>query len=304
MAYENFNEIIMSLRLNRLKKINRLVINNRDRKRYIYSAKAYKNPFFQNKKTVKFTGEFKNKTKLAIFAFIIVALIAVWLLFFSTLFKIKKIEVSGAGVGASEEIKSIVWRLAENRLIGKNNLLLYNKKDLNKILNEKYYLDNLIIRKKLFHTLSINLREKQPVAVWREAGQYYYLDGQGNIINQIDPLSINSLNYPLIENSTAVKIEGQKANINEEAINYILNLFNEFKDNKHNFTVERFIINQNSNTVEMAILTGPKIYFNIRASRVEQIDKLNLIIRDKLKNDFKSAKEYIDLRYADNVYIK
>lgn len=292
----------MLFRRNGLKKTNRLTINNR--KRYIYSAKAYKNPFFQNKKAVKLTGELKNKTKLAIFAFTIAALIAVWLLFFSTLFKIKKIEVSGAGAGASEEIELIARRLGENRLVGKNNLLLYNKKDLNKILNEKYYLDSLTIKKNLFHTLAITLREEQPAAVWREAGQYYYLDGQGNIINQIDPLSINGLNYPLIENSTAVKIEGRKANINEEAISYILNLFNEFKDNKHNFTVERFIISQNSNTVEMAILDGPKIYFNIKSSLAEQTAKLDLIVRDKLRNDFKSAKEYIDLRYANNVYIK
>lgn len=292
----------MPLRGNRSKKINRLVINNR--KRYIYSAKAYKNPFFQNRKAVKFTGEFKNKTKLAIFAFIIVALIATWLLFFSTLFKIRSIEVSGAGAGASDEIKSIAWGLTANRLIGRNNLLLYHKNNLSEILNEKYYLDNLTIRKKLFHTLAIALREKQPLAVWREAGQYYYLDGQGNIINQIDPLSINGLNYPLIENSTAVKIEGRKANINEEAISYILNLFNEFKENKHNFTVERFIISQNSNTAEMAILGGPKIYFNIKSSLAEQTAKLDLIIRNKLKNNFKSAKEYIDLRYANNVYIK
>lgn len=293
----------MSLRGDRLKKINRQGTNNK--KRYIYSARTYKNPFFRNKRTAGLKSRrLKSKTKLIIFTAVIVILILFWLLFFSTIFKIRNIEVNGAGEATAGEIKSIARDLAANRLIGKNNLLLYNKNDLSKILNEKYYLDNLIIKRKLFHTLVVVFREKQPAAVWREANEYYYLDDDGQIINQTDPLNINGLNYPLIENLTAVKIDERRANISKEALGYILSLFNEFKTNKRNFAVERFIVDQNANTVKMAILAGPKIYFNIKAPLTEQLAKLDLIIKEKLKNDFKSVKEYIDLRYANNVYLK
>jgi len=283
-------------------KINRLGAN---RKKYVYSAKAYKNPFFQNKRAVSIKpGGLKNKGGLAIFAIIVAISILIWLLFFSTLFKIQKIEVSVAEGSLPGEIELIARSIAENRLIGKNNLLLYNKSELIRQLNEKYYLDNLTVKKKLFHTLAISLREKQQMAVWREDEQYYYIDGDGNIINQTDPLNINSKNFPLIENLTAIKIDGRKANINKEAIDYILNLFNEFKDKKHGFEIERFIVDKDVNTIKAAILAGPKIYFNIKASLIEQTAKLDLIIKDKLKNDFKATKEYIDLRYANNVYMK
>ncbi|MDP2736805.1 MAG: cell division protein FtsQ/DivIB [bacterium] len=283
-------------------KINRL---GSSRKKYIYSAKAYRNPFFQNKRTANLQpGVLKNKSKLAIFAAIVVISILIWLLFFSTLFKIQNIEVSGVKDSLVVEIELIAKDLAENRLIGKNNLLLYNKNYLSEILNEKYYLDNLTIKRKFFHTLTINLREKQQVAVWRENEQYYYIDGDGNIINQTDPLNLNSSNYPLVENLTGINIDERKANINKEAIDYILNLFDEFKEKKHNFEIERFIIDKDVNTIKMAILSGPKIYFNIKASVEEQTAKLDLIIKDKLKNDFKTIKEYIDLRYANNVYMK
>ncbi|MFA6454453.1 MAG: cell division protein FtsQ/DivIB [Patescibacteria group bacterium] len=292
----------MLFRRNSLKKINRFGSN---RRKYVYSAKAYKNPFFQNKRTADIKpGWLKNKSKLAIFAAAIIILILVWLLFFSTLFKIQKIEVNGVRESLTGEIESIAWDLARDRLAGKNNLLLYNKSDLIKILNEKYYLDDLTVKRKLFHTLTINLREKQQAAVWREDEQYYYLDGDGNVINQTDPLNINDGSYPLIENLTAVKIDGRQANINKEAIGYILNLFNEFKEKKHNFAIERFIVDKDINTVKMAILSGPKVYFNIKAPVAEQASKLDLIIREKLKNDFKAAREYIDLRYANNVYLK
>ena len=283
-------------------KINRL---GSSRKKYVYSARAYKNPFFQNKRTSSLkTGGLKNKSRLALFAVVIAIIVLIWLIFFSTLFKIQNINVSGAGDNMAKEIESMARDVAANRLIGKNNLLLYNKSELERQLNEKYYLDSLTVKRKLFHTLAINLREKQQTAVWREAEQYYYIDGDGYIINQTDPLNINGTSYPLIENLTAIKIDGRKANINKEAIDYIINLFNEFKDKKHNFEIERFIVDKDVNTVKMAILSGPKIYFNTKATLSEQTTKLDLIIKDKLKNDFKAIKEYIDLRYANNVYMK
>lgn len=275
------------------------------RRKFIYARKTYSNPFFRHKKSgaIK-TGLLSNKSKLLIFALAVIIIILGWLLFFSALFKIETIEVAGVGDNTAKEVETMARGLAADRLIGKNNLLLYNKSELSEILNEKYYLDNLTIKRKFFHSLAISLREKQQAAVWREAEEYYYIDGDGNIINQIDPLNINGLSYPLIENLTAIKIDGRQANINKEAIDYILNLFNEFKEKKHNFEIERFIIDKDVNTVKMAILSGPKIYFNIKAPLAEQTAKLDLIIKDKLKNDFKAIKEYIDLRYANNVYMK
>lgn len=292
----------MPLKERSFKKINQWGTN---RKRYVYSARIYKNPFFQNKRTAGLKPRgLKNKTKLLILAVMTATLILLWLLFFSTLFKISELEVNGADEATASEIKSIARDLAANRLIGKNNLLLYNKKDLSEILNEKYYLDNLTVKRKLFHTLVIGLHEKEPVAVWREAEEYYYLDSAGKIINQTDPLNINGSTYPLIENLTAVKIDERRANISKEALSYILSLFNEFKANKRNFAIERFIVDKDANTVKMAILDGPKIYFNIKTPLIEQLAKFDLVVKEKLKNDFKAVKEYIDLRYVNNVYLK
>ncbi len=290
------------LRGNEIKKINRLGYN---KKKYIYSAKNYKNPFFQSKKNPSADrGRMNNKTKLAVFASVIAMAIIIWLLFFSALFKIQTIEVSGVGGNLSGEAELIAKNVAENRLIGKNNLLLYNKSELAKQLNEKYYLDNIAIKRKFFHVLKISLSEKKQSAVWREDDKYYYIDSDGNIISQTDPLNINGKIFPLIENMTDVKIDGRKANIGKEAVDYILNLFNELKANKRNFEIERFIVDQDSNTVKMAVLSGPKIYFNIKSPMPEQIAKLDLIIKNKLSDNIKSAEEYIDLRYANNVYIK
>src|SRR3989338_6136059 len=190
---------------NSFNKIKRL---GRRQRKFVYSKKTYSNPFFRHRKAIaRSSGLSANKIKLFIFALMVITIICLWLLFFSKLFEITEIEVSGVGDGQAKEIQALAKDLAENRLLGRNNLLLYNKNELSRILNEKYFLDNLIINKKLPHTLKIVLKEKQQIAVWYEDDKYFYLDNAGNIINQVDPLNVNRLSYPLIENLTDIKIE-------------------------------------------------------------------------------------------------
>ena len=244
------------------------------KRRFVYSKRTYANPFFRRKKVTLASpnGWLSNRIKLTILAALTAILILVWLLFFSTLFKINQIEVSGVGENLAKEVKSLALEVAENRLVGKNNLLLYDKSELARVLNDKYYLQNLSIARKLFHTLKIILEEKSQTAVWREDDKYFYLDSEGNIINQVDSLNINSSQLPLIEK-------------------------------KHGFEIERFILDRDINTIKMAVLSGPRIYFNLAGTVANQAARLDLIIKEKLKNNF-ATKEYIDLRYGNNVYIK
>jgi hypothetical protein len=86
-------------------------------------------------------------------------------------------------------------------------------------------------------------------------------------------------------------------------VNYILNLFDEFKNKKHGFEVENFILDKDANTIKMAVLAGPRIYFDIKETVAKQASRLDLIIKGKLRDEFKN-KEYIDLRYGNNIYIK
>jgi hypothetical protein len=274
-------------------------------KRLVYSKKTYANPFFRRKKTpfIKPGGFLSNKIKLAVFAGLITTSILIWLLFFSTLFKINIIEISGVDQALAKDIDLAAWQVAENGLLGKNNLLLYNKNELIKIIKDKYYLQNLTVEKKLFHTLKVVIEEKHQAVVWLEDDKYFYLDNDGQVINQVDPLNLDGTLWPLIENLTGIKIEERQANINRVTIDYLLELFNEFKDKKHGFSAERFILDRDQNTIKMVILDGPKIYFNTAESAAIQAARLDLIIKEKLKDDFKT-REYINLRFGNNIYIK
>jgi len=273
-------------------------------RKFVYSKRTYANPFFRRKNSgLAAPAKLFAKKKLLIYLAAVIIIIIIWLIFFSNLFKINKIEIIGATDEVAKETQNLAWQQAGDKLVGKNNLLFFDKTALTTALNEKYYLSSLVIKKSLPHTLKISLAEEQPTAIWREDDQYYQLDAAGNVINQLDPLNINRATYPLIENLTEIKIVERRANINQTTIAYIVALFEEFKNQKHGFDLERFIVDKNVNTVKMALMGGPQIYFNTQIAVAGQAEKLDLIIKEKLRDDFKS-KQYIDLRFGGNIYIK
>lgn len=291
----------MLLNGNNFNKARRLGTN---RRKFVYSKKTYANPFFRRGRGGAIgNADAANKGKLVIFAALVALAIIIWLLFFSTLFKINNIVITGVDENMAKDVLAIAQNLVEDRLVGKNNLILYDKAGLSEALNEKYYLADLTIKKSPLHTLRINLIQKQQAAVWREDAKYYYLDGSGNVITEVDALNLDRSSYPIIENLTGVKLAERQANINRPAMDYIINLFNEFRDQKHNFDIESFMVDNDINTVKLKVLGGPKIFFNSERPAEEQTAKLDLIIKEKLKDSF-NAKEYIDLRYGNNIYIK
>jgi len=213
---------------------------------------------------------------------------------------------SSTGRISTEEIKELAWQQTKRRrfLFGsQENLILFNKNKLIKTLSEQCCFDDLVVEKNLPDTLVIKFKEKTYSAIWYEQDKYYYIDAKGNIITETNPLEINQKNYPLIENVGENKILNKKIEGQEENINYIILLFNEFKKGHHGFEIERFIIDKEIDTVKMAINHGPEVYFNTSASIDKQVTKLLILINEKLKDDF-SNKTYIDLRYGDRVYYR
>ena len=285
------------------------------RKKFDYSGKKYSNPFFHKKRKRAvlpvssgkfFKSEWSWRSKFIVLTTIIISTGLVWFFYFSSVFNISLIEVSGNSKIAADEIKNLAWKQTEkNRflILKQTNLNLFNSDELVTILNNEYYFENLAINKKFPGTIIINLKEKEYSAVWYESDKYYYIDDEGNIFSEADPLQIKQQNYPLIENKGAAKIEGKIIEVDDGSVGYIVDLFKKFKNNYKNFKIDRFILDSDVNTVKMKILDGPEIYFNTKKDTNSQIAKLLVIVNEKLKDNFIN-KEYIDLRHGDRVYYR
>ncbi|MEA3464281.1 MAG: cell division protein FtsQ/DivIB [Patescibacteria group bacterium] len=276
-------------------------------RKFDYSKRNYSNPFFHRRKRKKIKPlELPWRIKLIIIEVIILIIGLIWFFCFSAYFTIEMINVIGAEKISSQEIKNLTWQQIEHRrfLFGsQKNLILFNKSKLFKIINEQYCVDSLFIERKLPNIITIKFKEKIHSAVWRENDKYYYIDEAGNIITEANPLEIKQKNYPLIDCQRKKAVINNKKIIDqEENIDCVIQLFNKL-NNKHEFEIECFIIDNEVNTVKVAIIQGPQIYFNTNEDLEKQIAKLLTLINEKLKDDF-NKKNYIDLRYGDRVYYR
>jgi len=278
------------------------------RRKIDYYNKNLSNPFFRRKKrNIKIPSRyFSWKNKLTAIGIFILLICLFWLTFFSSVFKIRKIEINGLIRIASTEVANSIWQQTKTRkylIFPQVNLLAFSKKNLRNRLNDQYTFTEIIIKKHLPNTLILNIQEKSYAYIFCEAEKYYYADIDGHIINEINPLEIRGKKYPLIANNGSGKIIDNKINIDIGQLDFILNIFSDLKDNSYNLAIEKFIIDKELNTIKIKLINGPKIYFNTEEGIDRQINKLLVIKNEKLKDDF-NAKEYIDLRYGDRVYYR
>ena len=272
-------------------------------------GKRYPNPFFGQRKRKKIKINYLTwKIKLIALATILLLCAAAWFLLFSNYFNIKNININAneSDKTPKSDIADLIWgKTAKRRFLlgSQNNIFLFNISQLSKELNEQYSLDELKIEKKLPNTLNITLKEKKYSAVWQKVDKYYYIDNSGNVISEASPLEIKRESYPLIQGRGEAVVAGKKIENQNENINYTIKLFYDIKNTEKLFVIESFIIDDEVNTVKMAINQGPEIYFNTKEDTVKQINKLYVLIKEKLKDDF-FKKEYIDLRYGDRVYYR
>lgn len=278
---------------------------NRSKKKHFHNEKKYTNPYFlkNKKKPLIKIPAYSWRAKITALLILSIIIGFFWLIFFAPIFNIKEVIIRGAIKTPVKEIENFAWDQTKVNWGRGVNIFLFNKNNLIKTINEKYNLDKLLVEKRLFNKIIISFKEKQQSIIWFEVDKYYYADLEGNIINEINLLDISQENIPLVYNSGDNKIVDKKIKINLDKIKFILNLFSEFKDKKHNFEIERFNINNEENTVELKVIGGPIIYFNIKDDIIKQADKLNTLISQKLKDDF-IKKAYIDLRYGDKIYYR
>ncbi|PIR12865.1 hypothetical protein COV49_04090 [Candidatus Falkowbacteria bacterium CG11_big_fil_rev_8_21_14_0_20_39_10] len=277
-------------------------------KKIDYHNKKYSNPFFQQrrkKRVRRLDWSFLWRKKIITLSIWLIIIGLGWLFFFSNVFKINTISVEGTQKISSGEIEGLVWDQTKEKrfLFGQqNNLFLFKKNQFIKNLKERYTFDTLEVDKKMPGNLIINVREKSYAFIWRENDKYYYCDIDGYVIDEINPLEIKGKKYPLIENQGQGKLRDIEIDIEKKYIDYIMDLFNNLKGNAQ-YPIEKFILDNEADTVKLQIAGGPQVFFNINEDQNKQIEKLNIIKDEKLKDDF-NKKFYIDLRYGDRVYYR
>lgn len=266
-----------------------------------YASKDYMNPFFRHK---------KNAIKLDPLRITVLAVSAVLIggsiyILYSQQFKIKTIEISGQQQISKEFLESTAWEeVRKNRfsLYPKGNIFIFNTSNIKDAIAKSFNLDAIEIAKDYPSKLTIRITERKPAAVWVEDDKYYYIDAQGSVINEVNALDVDSNAYAIIKNSTDKKIADKSIKAETSYIEQSTRLFQLFSAEKADFQLKNLEI-KDDYLLSAILVNGPEINFNTNNDIIKQFDKLVILKKEKLKDDF-FKKVYVDVGIGDTIYTR
>jgi len=232
-----------------------------------------------------------------------------YLFFYSPLFAVTAFEATGAEKLSADDITGLARSqstLSRWLIFRQNNIFMFDTEKLAADLRAKYVFQDLAVKKKIFgKKINIVFTEKTYSLVWQEGGKYYFINRDGTIVAEIDPLQLTGNKYPLIENEAGPAVDrDRKISGQEEKIGFIMSLDTRLAAIEPKIGVLKYSVRNSEDSTVRVIASGtPALLFNAKENLDTQLDKLVAIIKEKLKADF-IKKEYVDLRYGDKVYYK
>ncbi len=231
----------------------------------------------------------------------------IYFFFYSPVFLLNKIAISGLRDIAPQEIKDIVQTQQNQRrwlIFRQNNFFWFNKEELKNTLNNKYSPEILTVKKRLFHTLKIYLSERASALTWISGDKFYYINLEGQIISEV-PFKDPNPNFPRIYDESSKPVSAGQTVIQPAQIRFIIDVLTKLPQKVGEIVINSFRLpNNGSSEIKLVTNQGWQVYFNTNLNVASQLDKLVLVYEKKIKGEGLKNLEYIDLRFGDKVFYK
>lgn len=228
----------------------------------------------------------KNKCKLnkrgkfAIYAFILLVILFIYICISSSIFELKQIDVDGN----SKITKSDIIKIGDIET-GKN-IFKYNLNDVEKKLLVNPYIKYVKVSRKFPDKLVITIKENSEYAIIKEGASYIYIGENGLVLSE--QKDINNKNIPLV---SGIEIKNKKLNtkikINSDKSNDIILAIDTLKKNNMSRKVESIKINKNK--MYMKTDDNTNIVLKIDEDIEYNINRLKAILVDLKSNNKKGG---------------
>ena len=219
----------------------------------------------------------KNKYKLnkrgkfAIYAFILLVILFIYICISSSIFELKQINVDGNIKITKSEITKI-----GNIETGKN-IFKYNLNDVEKRLLENSYIKYVKVSRKFPDKLVITIKENSEYAVIKEGASYIYIGENGLILSE--KKEITNKNIPLI---SGIEIKNKKLNakakLNGDKSNDIILVIDTLKKNNMSRKIKSIKINKDKmymktdDNINITLKIDEDIKYNINRLKAILVD--------------------------------
>jgi cell division septal protein FtsQ len=255
--------------------------------------KTFKKPYRVKRKKSIFRYRF---FWLGVLFFVFVVSIF-YFLFFSEIFQVEKIIVTGEEKVSKADLKLLVEKKLERKILffKTKSIFLLNLNETKKdILNNLPQIAEVEINRGLPDALNIIVVERFGLTVWCQAEQCFLLDNEGVIFEKI--LSGADLTKIIDQQNINSFTLGDKV-IEKEKLNQILDIESKLRDNLKILLTAVTIVSEKR--LNIKTLEGWAIYFNLQEDIEWQLTKLGAVLEEEILPENRKNLEYIDLRFGN-----
>lgn len=237
--------------------------------------------------------EYYNTRALLFYCFIaLLLLLAIWFLFFSSYFKIKKIIISGS---LNADISSEI-----NKFVGKNIFTFRIGKIEHELAQKQTSIASLEIYKGLPDSLKVKVNVRDPKIVWQTQEKTYFIDINGIVFAQGDSGVLEKGQpLPLIIDTKNAPIEVGTRIVSANFVQFVLDLNKDFPQTV-GANVSELKIGETTFQIEAVSDQGWRVYLDTTRDLHNQLVSLKKVL-DQYREQIH---EYVDLRVEGRAYYK
>ena len=221
-----------------------------------------------------------------------------YFLFFSELFQVEKIIVTGEEKVAKENLELLVEKKLEKKILffKTKSIFLVNLNEVKKdILNNFPYIAEVEVSRGFPDALNIIIVERFGLTVWCQAEQCFSVDNEGVIFEEIFDIDPKAFQIKNLAQVSELKL-GDKV-IEKEKLNQILDIKSKLRDNlKISLTA---VTTVSETRLNIKTSEGWEIYFNPQGQLEWQLTKLEAVLEEEILPENRKNLEYVDLRFGN-----
>lgn len=239
---------------------------------------------------------FKNPKFLGNILFLVLFFSSLYLFYFSSFFQVEQIEINAQNL----QIDDLKNKLGEGlkfsinffgKEISTESIFLPLKPIISELKTSFPEIENINFKRKIPNILTLEIKERDPLAFWcqslEEKKDCSFVDKNSVFFQSND-----------FDGKDLIKIEGEKKDVKE--IVKAIQLIKEKKDKSIN--EDKFVIFEDK--LIMKISSGPQVFFDIKKNLDWQVEKLNILLKEKFSIDEIKNLKYIDLRFGNQAIIR
>jgi len=266
--------------------------------------KDFKNADFHNPRIQK-ERDTRNKLLSNILKVFVLLLItgSFYFIFFSPYFRINEISFSGVKNTNHDVINKIIDDYRNSRkyyIFSRNNYWLFNQDELKKIMQEKFWIDYIDMKKIWPNIIVLDVGERESAVNWVSGDKCHRLDLTGTAIEACTDAAA----MMTISDRTNLPMEIGKQPITKNELDDLIKIDQAVRIISTSFNFKLANYEKTGNSLEMKTADGFSIYFNLAQPVDAQIERLEILMKQKDVVDNLSKMQYIDMRYGDKLFYK